>query len=218
MCIRDRYSRYSPTDPFHEEDYRQVMMRGRGRRAFNISLALAALATVWALVVGARYLGALHALADRNAVIQMRLRNAESERRSRAVASKEIISEEVDEEGLGIDSDALAWDSRGRFAKNFLNAPQWFCGVVNGCADLATPLLRPIATIDAMVVAPIRRHFVDGRSKFFRMRCKVAHTRGVAPTDTTECDLKIFTQAYRCLLYTSPSPRDATLSRMPSSA
>ena len=66
-------------------------MRGRGRRAFNISLALAALATVWAIVVGARYLGALHALADRNAVIQMRLRNAESERRSRAVASKEIL-------------------------------------------------------------------------------------------------------------------------------
>ena len=25
-------------------------------------------------------------------------------------------------------------------------------------------------------------------------------------------------QVYRCLLYTSPSPRDATLSRMPSSA
>ena len=27
-----------------------------------------------------------------------------------------------------------------------------------------------------------------------------------------------FTDAYACLLYTSPSPRDATLSRMPSSA
>ena len=40
------YARYSPTDPFHEEDYRRVMMRGRGRRAFNISLALALLATV----------------------------------------------------------------------------------------------------------------------------------------------------------------------------
>ena len=30
--------------------------------------------------------------------------------------------------------------------------------------------------------------------------------------------LKIFDQVYLCLLYTSPSPRDATLSRMPSSA
>ena len=169
---------------------------GPRRRAFNISLALAALATVWALLVGARYLGALHALADRNAVIQMRLANAGV---GEAVPSGREGDhlEEVDEEGLGIDSDALAWDSRGRFA-NFLNAPQWFCGgVVNGCTELATPLLRPIATIDTMVVAPIRRHFVDGRSKFFRMRCKVAHKHGIAPTETTVCDLKIFTQAYR---------------------
>ena len=30
--------------------------------------------------------------------------------------------------------------------------------------------------------------------------------------------LKMYLQSYRCLLYTSPSPRDATLSRMPSSA
>ena len=28
----------------------------------------------------------------------------------------------------------------------------------------------------------------------------------------------LLTKVYRCLLYTSPSPRDATLSRMPSSA
>ena len=30
--------------------------------------------------------------------------------------------------------------------------------------------------------------------------------------------IKFFTEASSCLLYTSPSPRDATLSRMPSSA
>ena len=29
---------------------------------------------------------------------------------------------------------------------------------------------------------------------------------------------KVITKNYNCLLYTSPSPRDATLSRMPSSA
>ena len=34
---------------------------------------------------------------------------------------------------------------------------------------------------------------------------------GDNPTDTAK-------QNYTCLLYTSPSPRDATLSRMPSSA
>ena len=32
------------------------------------------------------------------------------------------------------------------------------------------------------------------------------------------CDAKVFAQKKGCLLYTSPSPRDATLSRMPSSA
>ena len=31
-------------------------------------------------------------------------------------------------------------------------------------------------------------------------------------------DSSIFALSYSCLLYTSPSPRDATLSRMPSSA
>ena len=30
--------------------------------------------------------------------------------------------------------------------------------------------------------------------------------------------IKVFTDAYICLLYTSPSPRDRTRSRMPSSA
>ena len=32
------------------------------------------------------------------------------------------------------------------------------------------------------------------------------------------CDRRLFALAHGCLLYTSPSPRDATLSRMPSSA
>ena len=187
------YARYAPTDSFHEEDYRSVMMRGRGRRALNISLALAALATLWVLIVGVRYLGALHALADRNAVIQMRLRNAEQARRSRATAKdRGVLSNELeDEEGLGIDSDALAWDAR-RFAR-YLNAPRWWLSFLDVAVELSTPLLRPIATIDAIVVAPIRRHFVDGRSKFVRMRCQVAHRHGVAPTSTIECDLTMFT-------------------------
>lgn len=160
-------------------------------------MALAALATLWVLIVGARYLGALHALADRNAVIQMRLRNAEQARWSRATAKdRGVLSNELeDEEGLGIDSDALAWDAR-RFAR-YLNAPRWWLSFLDVAVELSTPLLRPIATIDAIVVAPIRRQFVDGRSKFFRMRCNVAQRHGVAPTSTTECDLRMFTQAYR---------------------
>ena len=39
---------------------------------------------------------------------------------------------------------------------------------------------------------------------------KECRNRGIKPI--------IGTEAYICLLYTSPSPRDATLSRMPSSA
>ena len=47
--------------------------------------------------------------------------------------------------------------------------------------------------------------------------------KGVASADNSECDLSDSTSAQKiraqvCLLYTSPSPRDATLSRMPSSA
>ena len=39
------------------------------------------------------------------------------------------------------------------------------------------------------------------------------------PTDQTNEELALeFTQCMRCLLYTSPSPRDGLLSRMPSSA
>ena len=38
------------------------------------------------------------------------------------------------------------------------------------------------------------------------------------PPFAEETVLEIMTETYPCLLYTSPSPRDATLSRMPSSA
>ena len=38
------------------------------------------------------------------------------------------------------------------------------------------------------------------------------------PFEPREIDAVILTHAHICLLYTSPSPRDATLSRMPSSA
>ena len=40
----------------------------------------------------------------------------------------------------------------------------------------------------------------------------------VASNDTDVSVGEVITYTYTCLLYTSPSPRDATLSRMPSSA
>ena len=61
-----------------------------------------------------------------------------------------------------------------------------------------------------------------GRGDFEFNRCE----EGFGSTTTEELFLDDFTgiklstdaQVYFCLLYTSPSPRDATLSRMPSSA
>ena len=44
------------------------------------------------------------------------------------------------------------------------------------------------------------------------------HFRGTGPDFAVRDKGGFFTITYNCLLYTSPSPRDATLSRMPSSA
>ena len=52
-------------------------------------------------------------------------------------------------------------------------------------------------------------------------RAKVAvveKTIGTVSPDKSTVMFKIFCTDEACLLYTSPSPRDATLSRMPSSA
>ena len=46
------------------------------------------------------------------------------------------------------------------------------------------------------------------------LRMKKVHTCTIEHKQNTEHNVHIYT----CLLYTSPSPRDATLSRMPSSA
>ena len=46
----------------------------------------------------------------------------------------------------------------------------------------------------------------------------VYRTDNLAKTLELKTDLKFSNNADTCLLYTSPSPRDATLSRMPSSA
>ena len=43
-------------------------------------------------------------------------------------------------------------------------------------------------------------------------------TGAESPTDNAESAITESTTSTTCLLYTSPSPRDATLSRMPSSA
>ena len=46
----------------------------------------------------------------------------------------------------------------------------------------------------------------------------VAYVAGESLTDHPECCCPVIAEFGRCLLYTSPSPRDRTRSRMPSSA
>ena len=66
---------------------------------------------------------------------------------------------------------------------------------------------------------------VDAKGKF-NMFCAVCHGKTGnlnvnGAKDLTKSKISLeesIAQVYHCLLYTSPSPRDATLSRMPSSA
>ena len=76
---------------------------------------------------------------------------------------------------------------------------------------------------------PLNKHIVIALTAIYgvgdsraRLICNVA---GVKPetkvkdlAETEVNDLRQAVAKYTCLLYTSPSPRDATLSRMPSSA
>ena len=48
--------------------------------------------------------------------------------------------------------------------------------------------------------------------------CYIGHFAYVGKNTTIGKNCRIYPQAYICLLYTSPSPRDRTRSRMPSSA
>ena len=48
--------------------------------------------------------------------------------------------------------------------------------------------------------------------------CQEAFVRAYQSLDSYRGDARFYTWLYSCLLYTSPSPRDRTRSRMPSSA
>ena len=67
------------------------------------------------------------------------------------------------------------------------------------------------------------RNRIATRSLQFRARRRLLQDTDYKPTEgelTADGELRrvYLDEAMRCLLYTSPSPRDATLSRMPSSA
>ena len=56
----------------------------------------------------------------------------------------------------------------------------------------------------------------EGRVPLHTFRANIDYAESTAATTYGACGIKVW--IYNCLLYTSPSPRDATLSRMPSSA
>ena len=58
----------------------------------------------------------------------------------------------------------------------------------------------------------------DEIKKGYRKKAKELHPDRNADNPQAETQFKEANEAYDCLLYTSPSPRDRTRSRMPSSA
>ena len=59
--------------------------------------------------------------------------------------------------------------------------------------------------------------FVAQAATTLRGADRVVEVKGLAEREVP-ADLALWSLAYTCLLYTSPSPRDRTRSRMPSSA
>ena len=64
-------------------------------------------------------------------------------------------------------------------------------------------------------ISPIRTMIVKQQKEMGKQKGIVMEGRDIGTVVFPKAELKIF---LTCLLYTSPSPRDATLSRMPSSA
>ena len=89
--------------------------------------------------------------------------------------------------------------------------------------DEKLPLIsyRKLKTNDREELDRLRFALVDGEHGFFQLDVddEVDEFDQVAATEKRATFGKDIKRVYEiCLLYTSPSPRDATLSRMPSSA
>ena len=79
--------------------------------------------------------------------------------------------------------------------------------------------VRMESLIDGKGKLPWKAPDISDRLDFLnRMQVLARPTSQLAPDESPEEDTELSELDYACLLYTSPSPRDATLSRMPSSA
>ncbi|KAH8088828.1 hypothetical protein JL720_6793 [Aureococcus anophagefferens] len=230
-------------------DFSRTVMRGRGWHAFYASIALAFFATLYALVVGSRYLSAMQTLADQSSKIQMRLTktsaknvaaaardddeddaedgktgafkeaaddaDAAAQREEQEEASalaKEAEAVEAELKQLGEAADAVVADDEegdGGDLQDWGGIMTWAEGLVLKdvvfLLDLVKPLMRPLATVDTAVVAPLRRSLIDARAKFVRMRCvldadamKVRGKGGgkVAPADESRTCFRTFVHAH----------------------
>ena len=111
------------------------------------------------------------------------------------------------------------------FIENFLGESLDFQGTEKEFADFPK-------TYDALLLAKVNgepvaacglKPFKTGICELKRLYCRPngrGHQLGLKLTQATIIEARIhgYNEMYLCLLYTSPSPRDATLSRMPSSA
>ena len=80
-----------------------------------------------------------------------------------------------------------------------------------------TAMITPFSadgSVDLPMAAKLASHLVDHGSDGL----VICGTTGESPTLSWDEQHQLFSAVKACLLYTSPSPRDATLSRMPSSA
>ena len=83
---------------------------------------------------------------------------------------------------------------------------------VNEVFASLSPHLNPLSLdlLQCLVILTDCKSAIEGVSGFNQLRLSMSHL--------ILCSSRWTVPAHPCLLYTSPSPRDATLSRMPSSA
>ena len=92
-------------------------------------------------------------------------------------------------------------------------------GLIKGASQgegLGNQFLGNIREVDAIV--HVVRCFEDGNVVHVDGNVDPVRDKEVIDTELMLKDLETVEKRWDCLLYTSPSPRDATLSRMPSSA
>ena len=91
--------------------------------------------------------------------------------------------------------------------------PKWVPATDSGRLDLA----RRMQVASEVLAARIAKNEAKNRDKRKDSeKIQVSLTDPIAPLGRDK--LKVYRPLYTCLLYTSPSPRDRTRSRMPSSA